>query len=240
MLYLAKGKRKQVGHDFIDFVGEGWMDSVEAVCCDMNSDFQEAFEERCTHIQCIFDFFHIRKNLNDKVISEVRKDEQKRLLSEGRKDEAESLKRSRFILTSSRNTLEKGKPENLGRYESLVGENKLLFTADIVKEKLTYAYFLDDECRMAYEITEIIDICRETGNSHFRWFANLLENHFDGIIAHATYQQSSSKVEGTNNLIKTVRRQAYGYPDDDYFFLKVFDASRRTYVRNPLSPQIRD
>ena len=136
--------------------------------------------------------------------------------------------------------MEKGKPENQGRHESLVGENKLLFTADIVKEKLTYAYSLDDECRMDDEITEIIDICRETGNSHFRWFANLLENHFEGIIAHATYQLSSSKVEGTNNLIKTVRRQAYGYPDDDYFFLKVFDASRRTYVRNPLSPQIRD
>ena len=113
-------------------------------------------------------------------------------------------------------------------------------TADIVKEKLTYAYSLDDKGRMADEITEIINICRETGNRHFRWFANLLENHFEGIIAHATYQLSSSKVEGTNNLIKTDRRQAYGYPDDDYFFLKVFDAARRTYVRNPQSTRIRD
>jgi len=240
VLYLARGKRKQVVFDFIDFVGEEWMENVEAVCCDMNSDFQEAFEERCTHIQVCYDYFHLKKNLNDKVISEVRKDEQKRLLSEGKKDEAASLKRSRFILTSSRDTLEKGKPEKLDKYERLVSENKLLFTADIVKEKLTYAYSLDDECRMADEIIGIIDICRETRNTHFRWFANLLENHFEGIIAHATYQLSSSKVEGTNNLIKTVRRQAYGYPDDDYFFLKVFDASRRTYVRNPQSPKIRD
>lgn len=240
VLYIAKGKRKQVVHDFIDFVGEEWMENVEAVCCDMNSDYQDAFEERCTHVQCVFDYFHIKKNLNDKVISEVRKDEQKRLLSEGKKDEAASLKRARFILTSSRDTLEKGRPEKLDKYERLVSENKLLFTADIVKEKLTYAYSLGDECRMADEIIDIIDICRETRNTHFRWFANLLENHFEGIIAHATYQLSSSKVEGTNNLIKTVRRQAYGYPDDDYFFLKVFDASRRTYVRNPQSPKIRD
>ena len=35
-------------------------------------------------------------------------------------------------------------------------------------------------------------------------------------------------VAGVNNLIKTVRRQAYGYRDDDYFFLKIMDASRRT------------
>ena len=240
VLYLAKGKKKQVVHDFIDFVGEGWMDHVEAVCCDMNSDFQEAFEERCTHIQCVFDFFHIKKNLNDKVISEVRKDEQRRLVSEGKDEEARSLKKSKFILTSSRSTLEEGNPSRLERYERIISENRLLFAADIVKEKLTYAYSLDDECLMADQIIGIIDLCRGTGNSHFRWFANLLENHFEGIIAHATYRLSSSRVEGTNNLVKTVRRQAYGYPDDDYFFLKIFDASRRTYVRNPLSPKIRD
>ena len=31
------------------------------------------------------------------------------------------------------------------------------------------------------------------------------------IIAHATYRISFGKVEGTNNLIKTLRRRAYGY-----------------------------
>lgn len=240
VLYLAKGKKKQVVYDFIDFVGEEWMDSVEAVCCDMNSDFQEAFEERCTHIQPVFDYFHIKKNLNDKVISEVRIDEYKRLTAEGKKEEAASLKNSRYILTSSRKTLENGSQEKLDKYEQLISENKQLFYADLVKEKLSFAYSLDDECRMAEEVTGIIDMCRETGNSHFGWFANLLENHFEGIIAHASYNLSSSKVEGTNNMIKTIRRQAYGLPDDDYFFLKVFDASRKEYIRNPSSPKIQD
>lgn len=27
--------------------------------------------------------------------------------------------------------------------------------------------------------------------------------------------------------IKSLRRAGYGYPDDEYFFLKIFDASRR-------------
>ena len=47
ILWIANGKKKQVVYDFIDHVGLEWMDSVEAVACDMNSDFQEAFEERC-------------------------------------------------------------------------------------------------------------------------------------------------------------------------------------------------
>lgn len=244
VLYLAKGKKKQVVYDFIDFVGEEWMGNVEAVCCDMNSDYQDAFEDVFDHVQCVFDYFHIKKNLNDKVISEIRKEEQKRLEGEGKTEEARSLKKTKYILTSSRSTLvkndKKNGTDNLGRYENLLRENKLLFTSDIVKEKLTYAYTLRDECEMSREITGIIDICRDTRNRHFIWFANLLENHFEGIIAHATYCVSSSKVEGTNNLIKTIRRQGYGYPDDDYFFLKIFDASRRTYVQNPKSHKICD
>ena len=71
-------------YDFIDHVGMEWMSGVEAVACDMNSDFQEAFEEKCYWIQPVFDYFHIVKNFNDKVVSEVRKDEQRRLYEEGK------------------------------------------------------------------------------------------------------------------------------------------------------------
>ena len=134
VLWIARGKKKQVVYDFIDHVGMEWMDHVEAVACDMNSDFQEAFEERCEWISIVFDRFHIVKNFNEKVISEVRKDIQKELAA------------------------------------------------------------------------AIIDICRGTKNEHFQWFARLLENHFEGIISHASYKISSGKIEGINNKIKTVRR----------------------------------
>ena len=93
---------------------------------------------------------------------------------------------------------------------------------------------------MAKEITEIIDIRNDSSNKHFRWLSNLLEKHFEGIIAHGTYKISSGNVEGTNNLIKTVRRKAYDYRDNDYFFLKIMDESRREYVRNPKSHNFYD
>jgi len=91
-----------------------------------------------------------------------------------------------------------------------------------------------------FEIIEIMDICQANGNPHLLWFKRLLNGHFDGIIAHATYNISAGRIEGINNKIKTLRRQGYGYPDDDYFFLKLLDASRKGYVRNPLSHKICD
>ena len=73
----------------------------------MNSDFQEAFEDRCPDIQIVYDHFHIIKNFNEKVVSEIRKDEQKRLLDAGDKQGAKALKGSKYILTSKRSTLRK-------------------------------------------------------------------------------------------------------------------------------------
>ena len=102
------------------------------------------------------------------------------------------------------------------------------------------AYSQEDESVMAKDIISIMDMCKATGNSHLEWFERLLGNHFEGIIAHATYNISAGKIEGINNKIKTIRRQGYGYPDDEYFFLKLFDMSRRSYERNPKSHKICD
>ncbi|MCH3919657.1 MAG: ISL3 family transposase [Sphaerochaeta sp.] len=262
ILWLAHGKKKASVYSFIEHVGKDWMDGVEAVACDMNSDFQEAFEDRCPHIQTVFDFFHIVKNFNDKVVGQIRKDEQRRLIAEGDEKAAKSLKGSRYILTSSKQTLARKDQEaedgkilskgsslfskeqvvrkdgHLARYEDIIRQNKLLFTLDLIKEKLCEAYKMTDEPSMAGAISEIMDMCMATGNKHLLWFRRLLDNHFEGIIAHATYDISAGKIEGVNNRIKTLRRQGYGYPDDDYFFLKLFDASRKGYVRNPVAERI--
>jgi transposase len=74
---------------------------------------------------------------------------------------------------------------------------------------------------------EDVVVCRDTGDRHFEWFARLVEGHMEGIVAHVRHQISSGKVEGTNGMNKQLHRAGYGHPDDEYFFLKIFDASRR-------------
>lgn len=251
VLWLAHTKRKQVVYDFCDFVGAGWMSGVVAVACDMNADFERAFKERHPHLAVVYDHFHLVKNFNEKVISEVRKDEQGRLRAEGLEEEAKALKGSKYILMTKASTrlgkdrdaragkvLSKGgdlfdKREvrqaggNRERYKGLIERNELLAACDIVKEMLSKAYGYRQEKRMRDAVEEIVAVCRGTGDRHFEWFAKLVEGHMEGIVAHARHQISTGKVEGTNGMIKALRRAGYGYPDDDYFFLKIFDSSRR-------------
>lgn len=264
ILWVQAGKKKQVVYDFIEHVGLGWMQGVKAVAGDMNSDFQEAFMEKCPHIQIVFDHFHIIKNFYEKVVAPVRISEQKRLLREGDVEAAESLKRTKYILASKRSMLQKkdaeaceGKVISKGstlfkeeqrvrtegyeaKYDALLKENQLLFTVDLIKEKLGHAYKLTDPVKMGTAIGDIVWHCMNTGNEHFEWFGRLLMNHHDGIVSYAMYHILIGKMEGINNKIKTLRRQGYGYPDDEYFFLKLIDMSRVDYVRNPKSHKFCD
>ena len=253
ILWLQAGKKKQVVYDFIDHVGLEWMSKVEAVSSDMNSDFEQAFLEKCPHMKVVYDHFHIVKNFNDKVVSAVRKEEQRRLIAEGDIAAAEALKGSKYILTSKRVTLEakdqeaadgkiisrgselfkkqevKQKGEQYRRYMELISQNRLLMDLDWVKTNLEQAYLKQTSEEMKLYIEEIINYCEGTENKHFIWFARLLRNHIDGIISHAEYPFSNGKVEGINQKIKTIRRKSYGLPDDEYFFLKLFDASRQKW-----------
>lgn len=256
VLWIAEGKSKSVVADFIDFVGEGWMRRVEAVACDMNAGFCAAFLERCPHLTVVYDHFHVVKNFNDHVLSAIRKDEYARLVREGRDEEAARLKRSRYILTAGGARLRDGTPPPCAarrrgggvfglaegptaeeaaetdrrrreRYAELVSSNELLAVADIVKDHLECAYRETERGGMERHVDAIVDTCRANGNARLGWFARFLESHREGIVAHAERRISSGRIEGINNRIKTLRRQSYGLPDTEYFFLKVIDSSRR-------------
>ncbi|WP_037319496.1 transposase [Ruminobacter sp. RM87] len=57
-------------------------------------------------------------------------------------------------------------------------------------------------------------------------YAYFPEKHMQGIISHVGYNISPGMVEGFNNKIQTMRRKAYGFNDDEYFFLKIIDISK--------------
>ena len=251
VLYLTEGKKKAGIDNFMDFVGDDWMQHVEAIACDMNADFAEAFKARYPNIDVVYDFFHIVKNFNDRVMSEIRRDEHAQLLIDGDEEGAKLLKGSRHILTSNLETLEvrdkegrEGKVANKGssvfgiseskheecnreeRLWAILEKNELLLRAYIIKEMLTAAYKCTTVETMEKYLIEIVILCKEGKNKHLSWFERLIGRHWQGIINHAVYGISSGIVEGTNRKIKTIRWQAYGLPDDEYFFLKIIDATR--------------
>ena len=55
-------------------------------------------------------------------------------------------------------------------------------------------------------------------------FARKLKEYLPGILAHCHQRLHTSLLEGINNKINMLKRMAYGYRDDEYFFLKIRQA----------------
>jgi transposase len=60
-------------------------------------------------------------------------------------------------------------------------------------------------------------------------FAKTLDTYRQGILAYYRFPISTGPLEGTNNKIKTMKRQAYGFRDQEFFKLKILGIHESKY-----------
>ena len=60
--------------------------------------------------------------------------------------------------------------------------------------------------------------------------ANTLSIHRQGLLAHYDVPISTGPLEGINNKIKTLQRQAYGFRDQVFFRLRIYALHETRYA----------
>ena len=61
-------------------------------------------------------------------------------------------------------------------------------------------------------------------------FAKTLGRHREGILAYYDFPITTGPLEGTNNKIKTLQKQAYGFRDMTFFKLKIYALHETKYA----------
>jgi len=198
---------------------------IEAVGIDMSPAYIQAVRTNLPNAIIVFDHFHVIKYFNDKL-SELRRklyNETKNYLH------AQILKGTRWLLLKN--------PENLDQERN---EREHLEEALRINKPLATAYYLKEDLRQLWkqeskEVAETflenwIDKARSSGINMLIKFSNTLSAHRSGILAYYDYPISTGPLEGTNNKIKTMQRQAYGYRDKEFFKLKIFTLHKKKYA----------
>ena len=85
--------------------------------------------------------------------------------------------------------------------------------------KATAAVWIDEWC----------DLATASGIGVLKTFAKTMRGHRSGLLAWWDYPISTGPLEGTNNKIKTMQRQAYGYRDREFFELKILAIHQTRY-----------
>jgi transposase len=197
---------------------------IAAVAMDMSPAYHDAVSTCLPNATIVYDRFHVIKLFNEKL-SNLRRwlyhraeDEQKKV-----------LKGSRWLLLKAPENLDPEHNEE-ARLEEALKLNKPLSLAYYMKEDLrtfweqpgkTFATaFLDDWLRRA----------KASGIHMLQQMAKTLEARRDGLLAYYDFRISTGPLEGTNNKIKTMKRQAYGFRDHEFFKLKILGIHEAKYA----------
>jgi transposase len=105
---------------------------------------------------------------------------------------------------------------------------------------LTIAYYLKEDLRQIWQqdskalaravLKDWIARADASGIPMLQQFARTLEDHQRGILAYYDSPISTGPLEGINNKIQTMKRQAYGFRDLEFFKLKILAIHQAKYA----------
>ncbi|GAB6176523.1 ISL3-like element ISBma1 family transposase [Desulfobaculum senezii] len=217
VLWVGRGNSRESIRPFFELLGRDGCARIEAVAMDMNGAYAAEVKAQCPKAEIVYDLFHVVAKYGREVIDRVRNDEANRLNHD--KDARKVVKGSRWLLLRNRRNLMR--QEDRIRLYDLLRANKDLMKVYILKEDLKRLWDYRDSKAAKRFWKGWYRRAMQSRVEPLIKFAKRLKPYISGIISHCRYPLHTSLLEGINNKIKVIKRMAYGFLDDEYFFLKI-------------------
>ena len=198
---------------------------IKAVAIDMSPAYISAIQCNLPHAAIVFDHFHIIKLYNEKL-SDFR-----RLPHNSMPDNLQKnvLKGTRWLLLKGQENLDDSRNE-AKRLQDALDLNRPLAIAYYMKEDLRTLWDWEDKVTAEWHLNSQREMAKASKILMPVKFANTLLAHLSGILSYFDHRISTGPLEGTNNKIKTMKRQAYGFRDLDFFKLRILGIHESKYA----------
>jgi transposase len=226
IVWVGQGRTEATLTGFFEELTPEQRKSIEAVASDMATGFRNAVEKACPHAALVYDFFHVVAKYSREVVDVVRTEEAKKQDEAGRK----LIKGSRYLLLKNAPNLLTSQRKTL---KELLKANKNLNTVYILKDQLKRIWDYKHPAWARKALDQWCALAQASGIAALATFAKNLCRHEKGIVNHCRYPIHTGRLEGINNKIKVIKRQAYGFRDDAYFILKIKGAFQGSLQLNP-------
>jgi transposase len=191
---------------------------------DMWGPYELAVRQHCPNAEVVFDLFHVASKYAREVIDRVRVDEADRLRAD--KPARQVVKGARWLLLRNAQNVS---PTERIQLNELLAANRALWVVYVLKDDLKrlWDYRSPTDAQRFWE--QWFRRARRSRVEPLKKFALALKKKVHGILAHCRWPLHTSLLEGINNKIKVIKRMAYGFRDQEYFFLKI----RQAFPGNP-------
>jgi len=212
ILHAVEGRSKEAISHFLKRVKRS-AKNLQAIAMDMSVSYSSAVNEILPDIPVVFDRYHIMAIMN-RHIDDLRREQQRSLDDQGKK----FVKGSRFLLLRNYDSV---KGEDRSRLDTLLEANGPLYEIHTMKEQLRLFWEQKTQQRgIAHLVNWILD-AMTSDVKQLRKMASTLIDHLQGVMHYYPHKISNGLLEGLNNKIKTMKRQAYGFRDMEFFKLKI-------------------
>jgi len=201
---------------------------IQAVATDMASGYIAAVLEHLPKADLVLDHFHLVKWFNEKL-SLLRR----QLYHQATDMQKAVLKGSRWLLLKAPENLkshkDRKKDERI-RLQAALELNQPLAVAYYMKERLRLLFQCTDRDRAATELKAWIQEACCSGVRILKDAARKLSIWKPFILNWHKHRISTAQLEVINGKIGTLQRNAYGYRDDQYLKLRIFNLHQSTYA----------
>jgi transposase len=213
---VLKRKERAVSRFFRRW-GKGHCRAVVAVCMDLWTPYLNSVRRHLKNAVVVFDKFHVYKYLSD-AIEAVRRHEQQ--IADDKTGQL--IKGTRWLWLKAKGNLKRKEQYTLAE---IMKVNRRLQRAYVLKEDFEAFYASEDSTEAAKFLKAWTRRCNQSRLEPFLALAKRLNRWADGILSYFTHRITNGISEGINNLIKVIKRKAYGFGDFEYFRLKILDAT---------------
>lgn len=222
VLWVGRGRGREDVRPFFELLGPEGCAQLEAAVMDMSEAYEQETRAHCPHVVIVYDLFHLVAKYGREVIDRVRVDETNRVARAAgpgpTRERRRVIKGTRWLLLRNGKSL--GRAERM-RLQEVLAMNRRLWVVYVLKDALKGLW--------RYKYT---GAAQRAWSQWYGWavrsripalvkFARRLKTKLPGILAHCRYPLHTGVLEGINNKIKVLKRMAYGFRDDVYFFLKI-------------------
>lgn len=216
VLWVGRGRSRAEVRPFFERLGPDGCQRLRAVAMDMNTAYDLEVRAHCPNAEVVYDLFHVVAKYGREVIDRVRVDEANRLRDD--RPARRVVKTSRWLLLRNRDNVPSDQAVKL---DELLAANRALLTVYLLKDELKQLWRAGNERQARRRWRSFKRRALDSGLQPLQVFARRLEPYLPGILAHCRWPLGTNLVEGINNRIKVIKRIAYGFRDDAYFFLKI-------------------
>jgi len=190
---------------------------IRAVATDMAGGYLAAVREFLPDAVHVFDRFHVMKLYNQKL-SDLRREVYRELTDVLHK---QVLKGTRWLLLKNSENLDPKKRER-ERLDEALELNAPLYVAYYMKDQLRMFWCQPNKRAARQFLNGWIRLAMFSGIRVLMDFAKTLAKHRSGLLAWYDHPISTGPLEATNAKIQLLKRQAYGYRDQEFFRLKIY------------------